>query len=126
MDIFDQTILQLERSLNYSVAKDKVIANNIANVDTPNYKAKDVSFKTALEGKLQAKATHPKHIPFETDHNDFHVLNKTGTIYNHNNNNVDIDKEMSELAKNQIHYQSLVDRLNGKFSDIQTVVRGGN
>ncbi|HLS07202.1 MAG TPA: flagellar basal body rod protein FlgB [Bacillota bacterium] len=126
MNIFDQTIFQLERSLNYSAAKNKVIANNIANVDTPNYKAKDVAFKTVLEGKMRAKTTHPKHLPFAADHRDYQLLHKTNTIYNHNNNNVDIDKEMSQLAKNQIHYQSLIDRLNGKFSDIQTVVRGGN
>lgn len=126
LNIFDRTITQLERSLDYSASKNKVIAHNIANVDTPNYKAKDIAFKSVLEGKLLAKKTHTKHLPFKNEMNHFHLTTKTGTMYNHNKNNVDIDKEMSELAKNQILYQSLIDRLNGKFSDLQTVIRGGN
>lgn len=126
MNIFDQTIGQLEHSLNYSTARNKVISHNLANVDTPNYKAKDIQFKTVLEGKLKAKLTHPKHRPFANELTGYRVQAKTGTIYNHNNNNVDIDKEMAELAKNQLYYQSLVDRLNGKFHDLQTVIRGGN
>src|SRR5690625_124588 len=126
LNIFDQTIFQLERTLDYSATRNRAIAHNIANVDTPNYKAKDVVFKHVLEGKLRAKKTHERHLPFEQTINRFHMVTKTGTVYNHNQNNVDIDKEMSELAKNQILYQSLVDRLNGKFSDLQTVIRGGN
>lgn len=126
MNLFDRTISQLERTLDYSASKNKVIAHNIANVDTPNYKAKEVVFKSILEGKLRAKKTHTKHLPFNNEVSHFHLMTKTGTIYNHNKNNVDIDKEMSELAKNQILYQSLIDRLNGKFTDLQTVIRGGN
>lgn len=47
-------------------------------------------------------------------------------MYSHNGNNVDIDKEMAELAENQIYYNGLVDRINGKFGSLQTVIRGGN
>ena len=44
MDLFSGTISTLDKALNYSATKQKVISQNIANVDTPNYKAKDVSF----------------------------------------------------------------------------------
>lgn len=46
--------------------------------------------------------------------------------YNHNGNSVDIDKEMTELAENQIYYQALVERINGKFNSIKSVLNGGN
>src|SRR5690625_6828498 len=114
MNIFDQTINRLEHALKYSAAKNKVHTHNIANIDTPNYKAKDIQFKTVLEGKLKAKKTDVRHIPFSNNDLSYHIRAKTGTIYNHNKNNVDIDKEIAEIAKNQIYYQSMDDRLNGK------------
>lgn len=130
MDLFSGTINTLQKSLNYASVKNQTISSNIANVDTPNYKAKDVVFKDVLQqelaGSLIAKRTHPKHIPFENDNNStIKTIQRNNTVYNHNGNNVDIDKEMSELAQNQIYYQSLVDRLNGKFNSLQTVIRGG-
>ncbi|MRH42253.1 flagellar basal body rod protein FlgB [Aquibacillus halophilus] len=131
MSLFGKTINTLERSLDYSSLKNQTISNNIANADTPNYKAKSVVFKNVLgneiENTFHAKRTHPKHIPFQSssDHSSYRVISDSSTTYNHNGNNVDIDKEMTELAKNQIYYQSIVDRLNGKFNSLQTVIKGG-
>ncbi|KKE78366.1 flagellar basal body rod protein FlgB [Oceanobacillus caeni] len=131
MDLFGSTIRTLENSLDYASTKNRVISNNIANVDTPNYKAKDVVFKNilddAIQSNLEAKKTNDKHLSFHSESNStYRVITKNNTIYNHNGNNVDIDKQMSDLAKNQIYYNSLVDRMNGKFNSLRTVIRGGN
>ena len=132
MNLFSGTIHTLGNSLAYATAKNQTISNNIANIDTPEYKAKDVVFKhmmnDVLERSSKATRTHPKHVPFsdDTKHQSFQTIDKTNTMYNHNGNNVDIDSEMAALAKNQIYYQALVDRLNGKFNSLQTVIRGGN
>ncbi|GGP12355.1 flagellar basal body rod protein FlgB [Oceanobacillus neutriphilus] len=130
MDLFSGTINQLESSIQYASAKNNAISNNISNADTPNYKAEKVSFKSALEnemGVLQAKKTNARHLDFnESENKPFRIMKDSSTTYNHNGNNVDIDKEMSELAKNQIYYNSLIDRMNGKFSSLQSVIRGGN
>lgn len=130
MNLFGGTMQSLEKSLSYATAKNQAISNNIANVDTPHYSAKDVVFKDVLNNELTsssaAKRTHPKHLPFnETANQSFQMIAETNTMYNHNGNNVDVDKEMAELAKNQIYYRGLVDRLNGKFGNLQTVIRGG-
>ncbi|MCF3942439.1 flagellar basal body rod protein FlgB [Oceanobacillus alkalisoli] len=131
MDLFGGTISNLERSLDYASARNRTISNNIANVDTPNYKSQDVVFKhvltDAMSNQIQAKRTDPRHIPFsgETGTN-YQVVANNNTTYNHNGNNVDIDREMTELAKNQIYYNGLIDRINGKFGSLQTVLRGGN
>lgn len=130
MKLFGGTFQALETSLDYAMLKNRTISNNIANVDTPGYKAKDVDFKqvfsNALTSNMEAKRSHEKHIPFSNDGQAYSIRNRKHTSYNHNGNNVDIDKEMAELAKNQIYYQSLVDRINGKFSSLQTVVKGGS
>ncbi|WP_058307821.1 flagellar basal body rod protein FlgB [Gracilibacillus massiliensis] len=130
MSLFSGTIQTLENSLNYATVKNRAIAHNISNADTPNYKAKNVQFNEVLKNQLsnqfEAKQTNERHLPFSTNNSGIKVTTDRSTMYNHNGNNVDIDKEMSELAKNQIYYQALVDRINGKFNSLQSVIRGGN
>ncbi len=129
MKVIDNTMRTLENSLHYSTAKNKAISNNIANVDTPNYKAQNVSFQSMLDeasNNLNLKKTYKKHLPETNLGNRQHSIRTNNhTTYNHNGNNVDMDKEMADLAENQIFYRSLVDRLNGKFQTMQTVIRGG-
>lgn len=130
MDLFGNTFNTLEQSLHFATTKNKAISTNISNVDTPNYKANDVVFKQALNEALQntvpTKKTNARHLDFNNEERlPYQTIKKSNTMYNHNGNNVDIDKEMSELAKNQIYYQGLVDRMNGKFNNLQTVIRGG-
>lgn len=127
MNLFNGTIQSLEKSLDFATAKERAISNNISNVDTPNYKAKTIDFKNILENELAAKRTNPKHVSFnENSTQNFPTKTRNNTTYNNNGNNVDIDREMTSLAKNQIYYQGLIDRVNGKFGDIQTVIRGGS
>lgn len=128
MRLFDTTMNVLEQSMDYSTKRNAVISNNIANVDTPNFKSQDVVFKNVLDDALKGlelKRTHPKHIPHTANNESFKVITNRNTLYNHNQNNVDIDKEMANLAKNQIYYRGLVDRMNGKFSLLNTVIKGG-
>jgi flagellar basal-body rod protein FlgB len=130
MKLFSNTVSLLEQGLDYSSLKSKAISQNIANVDTPNYKAKSISFKSVLN-----QATHSNNQSFKTDskHFEFKELENNGlqvtsknTNYNSAGNGVDIDSEMSDLATNQIYYNALVERLNGNFQTLQSVIRGGN
>lgn len=121
--------MSLESALDYSSERNKKISNNIANADTPNYKSQDVLFKShlkkAMDNQIANKRTHPKHFKFSNENRPFHVITNHQTTFNHNGNNVDMDKEMSNLAKNQIYYQSVVDNINSKFHQLQSVIRGG-
>ncbi|WP_071395343.1 flagellar basal body rod protein FlgB [Bacillus tuaregi] len=130
MRLFTGTISTLENALNYSSTKQKVISQNIANVDTPNYKAKDVRFKTALDQaisqSISANRTDNRHYVFnKPTETSFSIINKNHMSYNENGSSVDIDQEMSDLAKNQIYYNALTERISGKFSTLQNVIRGG-
>lgn len=128
MNLFSNSINELERALNYSSMKQKVISNNIANVDTPNYKSKSVSFKSEFDEALSiaAKRTNDRHFEFQSMQNmPFLVEEKQGVTYNHNGNSVDIDKEMADLAKNQIYYNALIEKLNTNFQSLNIVIKGG-
>ena len=106
-----------------------IIAQNIANVDTPNYKAKTVSFKDILEDtkmqQLPAYKTTEKHMDFKQINREQAIIDRSSFRFRHDGNGVDMDTEQAELAKNQIYYNAVVDRLNGKFNTLQTVIKGG-
>ena len=129
MSIFGGTISQLERGLDFSATKGKTISQNIANVDTPNYKAKNVSFKEMLAdvrtNSLEAYRTDTRHIAFKSNEKQPGVSTYSNFRYRHDGNGVDMDKEQADLAENQIYYNALVDRINSKFSSLQNVIKGG-
>lgn len=129
MGIFGGTISNLERGLDFSAIKHKAIAQNIANVDTPNYKAKSVNFKEFLndakQSTISAYRTNEKHFDFQVQSRSQGVFKYTNFKYSENGNGVDMDKEQANLATNQIYYNALVDRMNGKLNTLQTVIKGG-
>lgn len=129
MKIFGGTISLLERGLSFSALKGKAISQNIANVDTPNYKAKNVDFKEVLanaqSSSLEAYRTDSRHIAFDSAKSHIGVLNSSNLRYRQDGNGVDMDKEQADLAANQIYYNALVDRINGKFNTLQNVIKGG-
>lgn len=128
MEIYGGTINLLEKGLDYSSAKGKAISQNIANVDTPNYKTKNVDFKKVLSNEnskgIKAYKTDSKHIDFadSTTRKTFDISNLR---YRQDLNGVDIDKEQADLAANQIYNSALIERLNGKFNSLQSVIKGG-
>lgn len=127
MKLFSNSIQSLENALAYSSLKQKTISNNIANIDTPNYKAQEVSFKSEFNrATLQARRSDARHFQFKRGSSNIEVNTKATTSYNHNGNNVDIDKEMAEMAQNQIYYNVLVDRMNGKFNSLKEALKGGS
>ena len=129
LNLFGTIISQLEQGLDYSATKGKVISQNIANIDTPNYKAKDVSFKdvfaTAKVNSLEAYRTDQRHIAFKSHTTHPGVFNYSNLRYRQDGNGVDMDKEQANLASNQIYYNAVVDRINGKFNTLQNVIKGG-
>ncbi|MFE8695190.1 flagellar basal body rod protein FlgB [Cytobacillus sp. FJAT-53684] len=130
MKLFSNTISTLENGLNYSSLKQKVISQNIANEATPGYKAKDVSFKetlqTTVNQSLAANRTNNRHFDFKvSESSNQGIVTRKNVSFNENGNSVDIDNEMADLATNQIYYNALIDRMSGKFSSLQNVIRGG-
>lgn len=130
MNLFSSPVFStLEKALDGSALKQRVIAQNIANVDTPNYKARKVSFQHLLDEaanrSLKANRTDYRHFDFSTGKSEPFITKSNNTMYNHNLNNVDIDQEMAEMAKNQIYYNALIDRLNSRFNSLQTAIKGG-
>jgi flagellar basal-body rod protein FlgB len=124
--VFDY-INVLGTSLDAASKRNDLIANNIANVDTPEYKRKDISFETELKNAF-ANATEStvdarvKHLNLDTMGENVYT-DYSELSYRYDGNNVDIDTENGILAKNQIKYQGLMALLNKDFDALKTVMK---
>ena len=111
----------------------EVISNNIANVNTPNYRKSVVNFEDLLareiygeepDGKLDVVRTHDKHLPFKPL--EFHaeptIVQDNTNIMRVDNNNVDIDIEMATLAKNQLYYNALATELGAHITRMKNAI----
>lgn len=132
MNIFPQSFQSLEQAMSTAALKQRVHSANIANLDTPNYKSKEVSFQstlnTAVNNQIMSSIkTNSKHLAFSTENGQTtssFIKENNSTKITPNGNNVDMDVEMAELAKNQLWYNALTERVNGKFNSLRTVIEG--
>ena len=124
----------LGRGLAAANLRQEVISNNIANVNTPNFKKSDVVFEELLakeigmddSGRLPLVRTHDRHLPVG-------MIGKAKTSIQENdtttmrvdNNNVDIDIEMASLAKNQLYYNAMATELGGYVNKLKNVITSG-
>ena len=131
--LFDNSFEGLKRGLSYSVRRHEQIADNIANVSTPNYRRKDVDFKKMLSqnitGALPLAVTNEKHMSTASLSSDFmdrnlFTVNPNETDIKTDNNNVDLDKEVVNMTTNNIYYNSLATLLSKKYKNIKDVIAG--
>jgi flagellar basal-body rod protein FlgB len=105
---------KLFEQLNFRGERQKVISSNIANINTPNYKTKELSFENELNSmtnnSLQLKQTNLKHISMaNSNFNNFNpkLIEVQGLQEQNDGNNVNLDTQMSEMSKNKILYDAI-------------------
>jgi len=116
----------LENLINYCSLKNKVISKNIANVGTRNYKREDVEFKSLLiESNSSTKITNEKHIKTVPVENPYYEVSKDKEKEMLSGiNNVDIDKEMAELAENTLLFKFASKKIGDYYKGLQNVIKG--
>jgi len=133
MKIFDVPIL--EKVLDLAAIRHRVIANNISNIDTPGYKAKSFSFEDELRGVLDGSGKLPMlrsdntHIAGSRGSSIGQVSGTFGersieTLRN-DENNVDIDKEMVAVSKNNLLYSAASRIIGMSFSMLEGAIKEG-
>ncbi|SHM10349.1 flagellar basal-body rod protein FlgB [Caldanaerovirga acetigignens] len=133
MDIFEMPDL-LKKYMDVKWLRHEVLANNIANVDTPNFKRSDVIFEDLLKNylkenssKLPLSTTNEKHIQNIWSVRDVKpkiIIQNDRTLRN-DGNNVDIDKEMVDLARNALSYNILAEQVQREFSLLRSAITEG-
>lgn len=136
----------LEKALDATYLKNSAIVQNLANDDTPDYKRKTVNFEDALQKAMEEdsasepKSRPPQFIPISNSYGKLDESTASSAIDSFvpsietenpnlsmrlDGNNVDIDQEMAELAKNQIKNDAIIQSLNGQFSKLRYAISEG-
>ena len=102
--LFNQPFANLEKGVAYRVKRQNVISSNIANINTPNYKAFDLI--------MNEKLNEPEIVP-------------TNTPIKNDGNSVDLDLEMSKLTENQLMFKMLTTTLARRFEQLRSVIAEG-
>lgn len=122
----------LEKFLDAKWMRNEVISNNIANVDTPGYKRSDVVFEEVLRNFKNNKnipilTTNDRHFSNIDIYNDlkYKITTQDDRVFRNDANNVDIDKEMSELTKNTLSYNVIAEQLQMQLRLLNTAINEG-
>jgi len=118
MNVTPAQLDTLDSLLSVSQARHQVISQNIANVNTPGYRRRDVSFEDAVRRILEAEAgeTSPGVEP--------EIYEVEGLPSRADGNNVDIDREMGELSRNSLLYQTLAQVLASRLGTMRSAITG--
>ncbi len=128
--LFDQKPdILLSLMLDKAALHQRVISSNVANVGTPGYERLGVSFEEKLEEAVRLgekmKTSDPRHIPSPTWYRDLKPeVAKIEDGYWNGINNVNIDQEMVDLAKNQLDFNIGVRLMSSRFNSLRTAIRG--
>ena len=133
--MFEGSISILKKGLDLRSLRHNLIVSNIANKDTPNYKAFDLAIEEALQktddsaGNLSLKKTHSAHFPPGGSDDIQPFISRASTVNRFekrgDGNTVDVEKEMANLAENNLIYDAMAQIIRKKFQGLKTVIQGG-
>lgn len=132
--MFDKTTGALQKSLDFMLLRHNVTSANVANAETPGYKAKKVDFEDSLAAALSPngagnlEALHGDHFPVGHDHLQAlqaDVYDNPDVNVSNDGNTVDMEKEMANLSENSIRYKAATQLINKKLGALKYAITGG-
>lgn len=132
IDQTDNGLGVFQRALAVRAYHQKVLASNIANANTPHYKARDLDFRTTLSGALAGRAGGPLEL-LRTDARHLspatavpagtRLLYRTETQSSVDGNTVDLDVERAAFAENAVHYEASLGFVNSFLRNVQAAMQ---
>jgi flagellar basal-body rod protein FlgB len=126
--IYDYNLKGLEKILDLTNRRQKVINANVANAETPHYRAVDLNFAGELERTFSKKnsqdllVTNKKHLSTTNDGNAF-IFSDLSGVTKADGNNVDIDLQMARQRYNAGQYNYAAEVIRHKFQQIKSIIR---
>jgi len=129
-----KSMVLAKEAMNYRAMRQDMIASNIANADTPNYKPRDISFESSLrekqlkldnqEPQLQMAVTDGKHIELSDTSTTSKptMFFRDGHMARNDGNSVDLDVETTEMSKNSIMYNALLGAMKKESMIFRSVI----
>ena len=129
MASLDQHLAVLSQAMNMRTQRHQVLASNIANADTPNYKARDFSFESAMQNALTGRShgvalvrTTSGHIAGGATSGPAALQFRKETQSAVDGNTVDMDVERTQIAENALQYQILTQLISEKFKGMRSAL----
>ncbi|MDY2996848.1 MAG: flagellar basal body rod protein FlgB [Faecalimonas sp.] len=122
---FGNTIQMSQKALDYLWKKQEITMDNIANISTPGYKAKEISFQDTFRNKLKAATQTGDAIDVRAA-----IRDSDYTVYERSDsarvdgNGVNVDVEYTELSRTALHYQYLLQSVNSDITRLRTAIKG--
>ena len=128
MKLFDDTFNVLNKAMDLRFKRHEVLASNVANSETPNYRARELDFAGELERASNATTgpllkTNPKHLDVGGSNGSHIIFDDTGAV-GADGNNVDLDISTAKLSSNSSAYDSASNYLSIKFRMLRNAARG--
>lgn len=128
----DNAFLFQSQALGLRAQRQQLLAGNIANADTPNYKARDFDFSTTLKeaiagrngGSLALSTTSAGHIQTNTDAISARLMYRAPTQSSADGNTVEMDVERAQFSENAIMYEAGLSFITGKFKTLMSAIQG--
>ncbi|MEW5771224.1 MAG: flagellar basal body rod protein FlgB [Pseudomonadota bacterium] len=124
----DKEIAFVQSALNLRARRQEILASNLANADTPDYKARDLDFASALKGAMGGgfamARTQARHLDGVSGGAAAGVKYRAAVQPSLDGNTVDMDVERAHFTENALHYQFLLDRATAAFSTMKLAVSG--
>ena len=111
---------KVEDMLDWTAKRQQMLSANIANIDTPGYRAKDVSFSEEMQS-LQLTSTSSGHLDIPGGNSKLETFD-TNTKVKDDGNSVDLDHEMTELTKNGLQYVALIQFVSQKLRTLRAAI----
>lgn len=130
LDRIDRHFTEAAQALNLRARRSEVLAGNIANADTPNYKARDFDFRAALSSAmrlsdLRMTRTQGAHLdPASTSPGAFRLQYRVPAQPSIDGNTVEVDAEVGRLADNSLRYQAAITFINDDISHVRIALQG--
>ncbi|KGD93142.1 flagellar basal-body rod protein FlgB [Achromobacter sp. RTa] len=133
LDRLNEDFRFFQQSLGLRAQRQEVLSSNIANADTPNYKARDFDFKTAMANAMEGtmrlpdtslSLTSARHIPAKAvSQGPTELLYRLPYQPSMDGNTVDMDIERVQFADNTLHYQSTMQLLSGRIRTMMAAIQ---
>ena len=128
--LFSDISTQMAKTaLNGLSLRQQAISRNLANIDTPGFKAQTVNFQETLDrmvdddNLLSLKVTHDAHLTTAADDTGFRLSLRPGGTLRADENNVDVDVEMTDMSEAGIQYQAVSQAISKKLMLLKTLAR---
>ena len=124
MEVSDKTLKALTTALNFREMRQELISSNVANANTPGFKAKKMDFEEALARALDVDGQMQMGVTDERHHNvgnggfnnlEPEIYDDPNGVVSENGNTVDVEAEMAKMAENKLMYDTLVQLINKKM-----------